>query len=231
MRLDKYLAKALNVTRSEASKLLKSKKIRVDDDVITDGSIEVKGKVYYLDKEIIYKENRYFILNKPKGYVSSTFDKDHPCVTSLIEGVKDLLVCGRLDIDTTGLLILTTDGAFIHKVTSPKSDIYKKYYVEVSGEFKESDKELFIKGFDLIDTDGKMYHTNEAYLEIIDKNKAYISISEGKFHQIKKMCHEVGCVVEKLKRVSIGSLTLDGDLAEGDYIEVDEETIKNVFVK
>ena len=69
------------------------------------------------------------------------------------------------------------------------------------------------------------------FLEIIDKNKAYISISEGKFHQIKKMCHEVGCVVEKLKRVSIGSLTLDGDLAEGDYIEVDEETIKNVFVK
>ena len=229
MRLDKFIAYALNLTRKEATSLIKSGRIKIDGKVIKSGDTKVLGKVYLDDQEIIYKEYRYFMLNKPKGYLSTT--SGEKSVLELVSGVKDLKVCGRLDIDTTGLIILTNDGDFIHKVTSPKSDIYKTYYVEVDGEFINSHVESFKNGFDLIDTDKEIYHTKEAKLEILSTSSANISICEGRFHQIKKMCHEVGCVVTNLKRIKIGSLTLDESLKEGEYKELTKEELDKIFVK
>lgn len=231
MRLDKYLAETLNISRSEATTIIKQKKVKIDDRVAKSGSEEVKGKVYYNEEEIVYKEFRYFMINKPKGYVSASRDDKNPCVVDLVTGVKNLKAAGRLDIDTTGLMILTNDGAFIHKVTSPKQEIYKTYEVECDKEFKREFVSAFLEGFDLIDTDGSIYHTKKAYLEITSKNKALISICEGRFHEIKKMCHEVGLVVTNLKRIKIGSLELDSALKEGEAKELEEKDIEKIFVK
>lgn len=228
VRIDKFLADNLNITRSEAQKLIKDKLIKMGGIVIKDPSIKVVGKVSYLDKVIENEEYSYYILNKPVGFVSSTSSKDGKSVLELINGRKDLKILGRLDIDTTGLLIITNDGSFIHKVTSPKSDINKKYYVEVDKEFKYEYINEFKKGLD-ISIDGEIYHTKESILEIIDSNSAYITISEGKYHQIKKMCAKFNLNVTKLHRIQIGSLILDSNLKEGEYKKVDIKELNKIF--
>ncbi len=162
------------------------------------------------------------MLNKPKGYISATYDEKQKCVLDLIKGYEkaNLFMVGRLDIDTVGLLILTNDGPLAHKLTSPKKECFKKYYVEVDGEFSLDDIEKLKLGLDLYDGKGKAYHTKEAILEIISKDKVYISISEGKYHEIKKMCQKLNKEVTYLKRISMGNLVLDESLKEGEYREL-----------
>lgn len=227
-RLDKYISKALNITRSEAKNLIKSKKVEIDGSVITDCSEMVVEKVKVNGKDINYKDKIYLMMNKPKGYVSATSDKEHPCVLDLVKEYKELKIVGRLDIDTEGLLLLTNDGDLIHELTSPKKDIYKKYFVEIDGMFTCDMIDKFKNGFDILDNDNKLFHTKEAKLEIIDSTHAYISISEGKFHQIKKMCHEVGGVVKSLKRVEIGDLKLDERLESGKYRELGDKELEKI---
>ena len=219
IRLDKYVALTLGKTRSQAKALINSKKILVNGIIVKNSDYSVKDSdiVYYGDVMLEYEENIYLMMNKPKGYVSSTNDPINKTVLELIKdyNTNKMMIVGRLDIDTTGLLLLTTDGSFVHNLTSPNKNIDKKYYVVCDKEFTNNDIKSFNEGI-TIDSDNELYKCKSAKLEILDnKCEAYITISEGKFHQVKKMCQKVGKTVINLKRVMIGRLTLDEKLEEG----------------
>lgn len=229
MRLDKYIMNALQISRNDAKKIIKKKEIYVNNEVqtLSDYNVLYTDKVTYLDKELIYKENIYIMMNKPKGYVCAKVDNMHKTVLDLIEGydVNKLSIVGRLDKDTEGLLLITTDGDLLHKLTSPKHEKSKTYYVECDGEFLEEDIAKFADGISIIDEDKKEYKCKPAELKIIDSHKGLISIKEGKFHQIKKMCKAVDKEVIYLKRVSIGNLKLDEKLVLGEYRELTNEEL------
>ena len=207
MRIDKFISRALAISRKDARDIIKSKRVKIGSRVALKNDWEVNCEDVFLDdKKIEFKEFYYLMLNKPKGYISATYDEKQKCVLDLIKGYEkaNLFMVGRLDIDTVGLLILTNDGPLAHKLTSPKKECFKKYYVEVDGEFSLDDIEKLKLGLDLYD----------------GKGKAYISISEGKYHEIKKMCQKLNKEVTYLKRISMGNLVLDESLKEGEYREL-----------
>jgi 16S rRNA pseudouridine516 synthase len=161
------------------------------------------------------------MLNKPAGVISASEDDREPTVVDLITGLKrkDLFPVGRLDRDTEGLLLITNDGALAHRLLSPKHHVDKVYYVKVSGILTDSDVELFGEGLVLTDgleclpADLKIISTSDEDYE----SEAEITIREGKFHQVKRMFSSVGAEVIYLKRLSMGSLSLDPGLAPGEY--------------
>lgn len=213
MRLDKYLTKTGLGTKKEVKSLIKKKLIFVDDKLVTNDSFNVKEQdnVYYLNnnklEKLVYEEYIYLMLNKPKGYVCATKDNIHKSVLELIKGFDErtLHIVGRLDIDTEGLLLITDDGDFTHKVTSPKSDISKTYYVEYSGVLNNDATKMVSEGI-LLD-DGEL--TRPGNLEIIEEGKSFITITEGKYHQVKRMFAGMNTKVTYLKRVKINNLELD----------------------
>ena len=231
MRIDKFLTKTGLGTKKEVKTFLKNKQIYVDDKVITSDGFQVSEntKVYYKEnnklRKLEYEEYIYLMLNKPQNYVSATIDNLHKSVLELITEYKerDLHIVGRLDIDTEGLLLITDDGDFTHKVTSPKSNITKKYYVEYEGTLISDATDQVQKGI-LLD-DGE--YTKPGTLEVLIDNKAYITISEGKFHQVKKMFSALGAKVIYLKRVQIGDLVLDIDL--GKYRKLCQKDIDKIL--
>lgn len=231
MRLDKYISHALKLTRNDARQIIKSKVVKINDIVVTKNDYQLdidKDIVKYFDKELIYQKFIYLMMNKPQGIISANTDNFHKTVIDLVRNDYpnyDLNPVGRLDIDTEGLLILTNDGKMLHQLTSPNKDTYKKYYVEVDGTFFEEEILAFKEGFELFDGNGKKYRIKPAILDIINPNTAYISISEGKYHQIKKMCLKFNKTVTYLKRVSVGKLILDESLKPGEYKELTTEEI------
>ena len=164
-------------------------------------------------------------MNKPQGYISATEDKHYPVVTDILSEEYqrfETAPVGRLDIDTEGLLILTNDGKLNHELTSPKKDVYKTYFAILDKEAEESDKKAFADGMEF-----KEFTSKSAVLEICEnKKEVYISIAEGKFHQVKRMCERVGKTVTYLKRVSMGDLKLDEKLLPGEYRELTKEELK-----
>ena len=229
MRLDKYLTYALGLSRNDSRKLIKSKRITVNDKEVYKNDLFLKDDdIVKLDGEVvIYKEYIYLMLNKPVGYVCANTDNLHKTVFELIEGFEkyNLFTVGRLDIDTTGLLIITNDGVLAHKLTSPKYECDKKYYVETDIDFDLEDVEKMLSGLELFEEKDKPFISKPAKLEIIEGNKAYITITEGKYHQVKKLCKACGKTVTKLKRVSMGALVLDETLDLGRYRELTEEEL------
>ena len=229
MRLDKYLADALNISRVDAKKLIKQKKVSVNEEILTNTNLiinEFNDSIKVEDELIKYQKYIYLMLNKPSGYLSATFDKQDKTVIDLIPNnfkYKDLSIVGRLDKDTEGLLLLSNDGSFIHHLTSPKKHIPKKYYVEYSGTLLEDSEELVKKGLN-IDNE---YITLPGSLERINEDSAYITIYEGKFHQVKKMFDKLNTKVTYLKRVKIGNLEL-GDLKLGQIRELTENDIEKL---
>lgn len=226
MKLFIYIAKTLGLSRKESKVLIKrTNKILINEIVINDPNYEIieNDKVVYRGDELVYRENYYILLNKPKGYVCSLKDELYPSILNLINDEslrKRLKIVGRLDVDTEGLIILTTDGDYIHQMTSPKRDVKKKYYVEADTNYLEEDIKSFFNGVIIFDEKKYEYKTKEALLEIIEDNKAYLTISEGRFHQVKKMHRAIGKEVVSLKRVSIGEFNL-GSLKIGEYINID----------
>lgn len=230
IRLDKLLTTCLGLTRSKAKLLIKNKKITVNGIVTKDVDIKISANdIVMCDGKILkYQENVYLMMNKPKDVICSTEDKLHKTVLNLLEGFNrnKLMIVGRLDIDTTGLLLITTDGAFVHNLTSPNKDIKKKYYVKCDNEFTDEDVKSFKEGI-VINLDKEQYKCKSSTLEILDnKKEAYITISEGKYHQVKKMCGAVNKTVLKLKRVEIGLLKLDESLKEGEYRFLTNEEVE-----
>ena len=226
MRIDKFLAHMGFGTRKEVRKLLKAEKVEVNGIVVKDPAYnfnELQDKVTVKGKEVLYKPFVYFMLNKPKGYVSATTDKRYPTVTELVPFYREIFPVGRLDIDTEGLLILTDDGQLAHYLTSPKKNIEKEYYFELDLPIEKNDFEKIKAGIRLDDG----YVTKPAQLcgRIGEKNGTII-VTEGKFHQIKRMFLALGKQVTYLKRLRIGNLNLDEKLLPGEYRELTSEEVE-----
>ena len=229
MRLDNFLNKALSVSRSEASKIIKDKKIIVNDKIVTKKDTyidEQKDIIKYNGEIITYKEFIYIMLNKPKGYLSATKDGKEKTVIDLIDIKRDIFPVGRLDKDTEGLLLLTNNGKYAHYLTSPNHHVEKKYYVELEKDIKPEDIILFCEGLEIRDGKDELYMTKPAKLDLITNNTCYVYITEGKFHQIKRMFEKLDNKVTYLKRVKFGEIELDETLELGQYRELTEEEIK-----
>ena len=225
MRLDKYLADMTGISRLEIKKLIKKGNVKVNDIVIKTNDYKVKEDdvVCLNDQQIKYQEFEYYILNKPAGYLSATEDKYDKTIMELIDPKrKDLVPVGRLDKDSEGLILLTNDGKLNHYLLSPKNHVSKKYYVEVDKEIVENAKELFEKPMDLGD-----FITKPAIYENIDSHKAYLTICEGKFHQVKRMFEKIGTNVTYLKRIEFKNLKL-GNLEIGKYRPLNNEELEEL---
>lgn len=227
VRLDKYISSTLVISRKDAVSLIKSGRVSVN------GSNKVKGddkvddsldEVFFVGERLTFSENIYIMLNKPSGLISST-EKNDTSVLSLFDKAfadKGLFPCGRLDKDTVGLLIMTTDGDLAHRLLSPKHHAEKTYYVECDAEFTQGDITLMRDG---IMMDGKK--TKPAMLEILENPKtARITLTEGKFHEIKRLCYACGKKeVLYLKRLTFGGIALDETLNEGEWRELSNEEL------
>ncbi len=233
MRLDKYLVHVGYGTRSTVQKLIKSKKVQVDDVVVQkpETSIDPEKAVVKIGGRIMdYQEFYYFILHKPAGYITATEDKKLPTVLDLLEEEdrnKDVAPVGRLDKDTEGLLVLTNDGKTTHELLSPKKHVDKVYYARVAGKVIPEDCEIFAKGMTL--TDGTIFAPGK--LEIItsgEESEVYVTIKEGKFHQVKRMVQAIGKEVVYLKRIKMGNFSLPEDLVLGEYRQLTKEELKQL---
>ena len=186
--------------------------------------VEVDGE------RLIYREFVYLMLNKPQGCVSAVYDKKYPVVTEFVPEEYahfEVYPVGRLDIDTEGLLILTNDGQFAYEMTSPKKDVYKRYFAVLDKPMEEKDVEIFAGGMEF-----KEFTAKSAKLEITENpNEVYIEIAEGKFHQVKRMCERVGKTVTYLKRVAIGNLKLDKSLEKGEVRELTKDELDMLYKK
>ena len=238
MRLDKFLANSGIGTRKEVKEILKNKKVSVNNVFVKDGKIHVdeeKDIVKYENKIINYKPFVYIMMNKPAGVISATEDSHHKTVIDLLNDeyrTYDIFPVGRLDIDTEGLLLLTNDGILSHNLLSPKKHVDKKYYVK---SLSEDDIKTLENGIKLEEN----FVTKKAKVEIISENSnendckksdnlVYITISEGKFHQVKRMFKAVNNEVLYLKRVKMGNLLLDENLELGEYRELTQKELNGL---
>lgn len=230
-RLDKILSSAQNISRADARKLILRSKVTVNGVTVRDIGFKTDGdkeKIEYDGQAVKYKEHIYIIMNKPKGVLSASDDKTRETVVDLVPQElfrQGLFPVGRLDRDTTGLLIITDDGDFAHKVISPKKNINKCYLVTLDGKIEKTAIDLFAKGIVL--ADGTV--CKPAILEILQENMVKVTISEGKYHQIKRMFGTIGLGVEELSRVSIGKLCLPQNLDFGECRELLNDEIRQIF--
>lgn len=230
MRIDKFLANMGFGTRKEVKQLVKSKAVTINDETVKDSGkqLDPHADVVRVYGDIVaYKPFLYLMLNKPAGVISATEDyKDNTVIDLLDEDVKhyDLHPVGRLDKDTVGLLLLTNDGDLTHQLLSPKKKVPKKYYARIEGQVTEEDVTAFSQGVTLEDG----YETKPGELTILESGPASVIelvITEGKFHQVKRMFEAVGKKVVYLKRLEMGSLTLDETLREGEYRELTDKEL------
>ena len=232
-RIDKVLSNLGYGSRSELKKFCKNGLVKVNGKVINNPGVQVdveNDEIIFDGEKVTYKEFIYLMLNKPDGYISATFDKRDPIVLDLIDK-EDLVFepfpVGRLDKDTEGLLVLTNDGQLAHRVLSPKKHVPKTYYAKIEGVVTEDDIKAFAKGVTLDDG----YETMPAELVILKSDEISeieLTIHEGKFHQVKRMFESVDKKVIYLKRLSMGKLQLDKNLALGEYRELTDEEIKMI---
>lgn len=225
MRLDKILANAGIGSRKEVKELLKKRRVSVNDCIIKDGSKQVDPNlddIVALGNPVHYQTYYYIMLHKPKGVVSATTDDRDKTVVDLMPPTYshvDLFPVGRLDKDTEGLLLLTNDGELGHQLTSPKKAISKTYYAIIEGQVTNDDCVAFQTGIKLHDG----YTTLPAELRILISGKiseVRVTITEGKYHQVKRMFAAVGKRVTYLQRLAMGELHLDSDLDAGAYREL-----------
>lgn len=230
IRLDKYLADAGQGTRSQVKNLIRSGSVKVNGITAPKGDIKLDSEedlVEVSGKKIDHFEFEYFMLNKPVGVVSATTDNRDKTVIELIKEDKrrDLFPVGRLDKDTEGLLIITNDGKLSNSLLAPGKHVAKKYYADVRGSVTEETVSLFEVGLDIGDDN----NTAPANLEIIatgEVSSVIIEITEGRYHQIKRMFHAVGMEVLYLKRLCMGPLSLDSNLECGDYRRLTNDEVK-----
>lgn len=232
MRLDKYLADMSVGTRTEVKKLIHQGKVAIDGVIQKSPDIKIDEKKQVVTcngQTVSYQTYEYYMLNKPAGVVSATTDKKDKTVLDLIESKKrkDLFPVGRLDKDTEGLLLITNDGELAHRLLAPKKHVDKVYFAKIEGVVTEEDKCKFAEGLDIGDDE----FTKPAHLEILvsgDISEIHLTIQEGKFHQVKRMFESVGKKVLYLKRLSMGTLKLDDELALGEYRALTEEELEQL---
>ena len=227
-RIDKFISTQTSYSRKDIKILIKNNRVSVNDKIINKSDIKINPELDIIkidNEELTYQKYIYLILNKPAGYVSATTDKSMKTVLDLVPDEykhRNIFPVGRLDKDTTGLLILTDDGDFAHNILSPKKHVKKRYAVTIDIPVTKDMVTSFKDGVVL--NDGKC---QESLLEITGTNTAIVTLTEGKYHQIKRMfgCHKAK--VLELKRISMGSLSLPDNLKEGSCRELtDEELLK-----
>ncbi len=228
MRIDKLLSELGIASRKEAARAAKSGGVTVDGVVVKDLSTHVdpeKCKICYLGREVAYQKYTYVMLNKPTGYVSATDDKSLPYVIELLPDElrrRELFPVGRLDRDTTGLMILTNNGQLAHSLLSPKHHVEKEYYFTAAEPLKIGAEEIFKDGVTL--ADGYECKSAELFLSE-DRREGRIVLTEGKYHQIKRMIAAQDNRVTSLQRISFGGIPLDPSLDRGEWRYLSDEEI------
>jgi len=230
MRLDKFISQQLEVSRAIAGREIRGQKVTVNGEVVRDTAFKVLP-----EHEVEYDGNplhlqvgpRYFMLHKPQGYVCSTDDPDHPTILYFIEEPTawKLHAAGRLDIDTTGLVLLTDDGQWSHRITSPRHHCEKTYRVTLEHPVAADVAQQFAEGIQL---HGEKSLTQPAQMEEITPTEVLLTLSEGRYHQVKRMFAAVGNRVVGLHRERIGGIVLDADLEPGEYRPLTAEEIASV---
>ncbi|MFA9489274.1 MULTISPECIES: 16S rRNA pseudouridine(516) synthase RsuA [unclassified Mannheimia] len=228
MRLDKFIAENTGLTRSQATKALKSGVVTVNGKIEKSGSAKIsqEDEIYYEDQKLEWmEEGQYFMLYKPQGYICSHDDGEYPTVFQFFDYplMTKLHTAGRLDVDTTGLVLLTDDGKWSHRITSPKHHCEKTYLVTLADPVEDFYAERLAEGILLR---GEKEPTLPAQLEILDDYNVNLTISEGRYHQVKRMFAALGNKVEALHRWRIGNIVLDDDLAEGEFRPLTKEEIE-----
>ena len=233
MRLDKFLSTTGTCSRTEAKKAIRAKAVAVNSTVAKSGDMQIDpdiDKISFYGEDIIYREHTYIMMNKPDGVVSATDDgKDKTVIELLPESIQSskLFPCGRLDKNTLGLILITDDGDLAHELLSPKSHVSKIYKFKSADPISIADEELFEKGITLADG----YRTMPAKIELTDsRDEGYITLKEGKYHQIKRMLGALNNKIIYLERISFGPLTLDKALNRGEWrylTEEEENLLKN----
>ena len=234
IRLDKYLSDMTSETRSKVKEYIRKGRITVNTVIVKspDTKVDTDNDEVCLDgKPVGYVEYYYYMMNKPQGVITSTEKGKTKTVMDVFKEtgidcprLDELSPVGRLDKDTEGLLLITNDGELNHKLLSPKNHVDKVYFAELKYPLKEDDKTAFEEGLDLGD-----FVSSPAVLEICENDNSFtarVTISEGKFHQIKRMFEAVDNEVIYLKRLQMGSLVLDKKLEPGDVRELTDEEIK-----
>ena len=225
-RIDKIIASQGQYSRKEVKALIAKGRVAADGRVVTSSSEKADPLTTQISidgKPLAFKRNLYLVLNKPKGYVSATEDRDHPTVLELVPQEyrgRDLFPAGRLDRDTTGLMIITDDGVLAHNILAPKKHVPKLYHVELDIPVTEEMRLGFSEGVMLNDGVSKA-----ADLIKTGEKTAEVTLREGRYHQIKRMFGCFGAEVLELKRLGMGNLTLPADLAEGECREMSEEEL------
>ena len=218
MRLDKYISNATDLSRTTVKKFIKAEQVTVDDEIAVSGAQKISPEqiVAIEGAAIVRPSKRYFMMHKPLGVVSANKDKYNPTALSLLyeHRSEQLQIAGRLDIDTTGLLLITDDGNWNHRLTSPQADCKKVYAVQLLNPVGENYAKKLSAGIVL---DGEKRRCLPATMEVIDEHHIHLTLSEGKYHQVKRMMEALGNRVQSLHRFQIGDIVLDPTLEPGDY--------------
>lgn len=231
MRLDKFLSQNSDYSRSLIQQAIKAGRVTVNNVIAKKGDQKLLGdEIVALDGKLVeIFQTRYLMLHKPVGYVCANSDSEHPVVVDLINLPRwqELQIVGRLDIDTTGLVLLTDDGQWNHRITSPRHECQKTYKVTTAAPIDSEIIELFAQGVQL---HGEKAPTRPAQLELLSAQEARLHIHEGKYHQVKRMFAAAGNHVVSLHREAIGAIQLDPMLSEGDYRPLTADEIQSIYL-
>ncbi|MGL6260240.1 16S rRNA pseudouridine(516) synthase RsuA [Vibrio sp. WXL103] len=234
MRLDKFLCDALGATRKEATKIIKSGEVTVDGEMQKSGAFKVgeEAEVAWQERVIAKPGPRYIMLYKPDGFVCSHEDGFNHTAFVLLDEPKmeNLHFAGRLDVDTTGLVLITDDGKWSHRITSPKHKCEKVYRVWLADAIGDDYADKLAAGVELRN---EKEPTMPAKMEVVNfaENELLLTISEGKYHQVKRMFAALGNKVEHLHREQIGQIVLDETLEPGDYRFLTQQEIDSIWEK
>lgn len=226
MRLDFYIANSANVSRKEARRLILASRVSVEGEICKKAATQMSGTEHVCldDQQMTLPGERYLMLHKPEGVVSATTDNENPTALDLLppDWRRNLHIAGRLDKDTTGLLLLSTDGQWSHRVTSPRAECPKTYVVTLAEPIPDEKLAQLETGVELR---GESRPTAPARVERIDGEHLRLTIAEGRYHQVKRMLAAVGNRVVSLHRECIGSVSLDSSLAPGEFRELTQAEI------
>lgn len=232
MRLDKYICECTQLTRSLATQAIRGKRVTVNDVIIKSGStkISVNKDIVILDSQtlVLHEGFRYYMMHKPPGMVCANTDFDHPIIFDIMydePAINKLHTVGRLDLDTTGFLLITDDGKWSHFITSPKHHKPKTYRAWLAEPLIDTAEKQLEEGIMLR---GETDLTQPATLERISNTEVLVTLNEGKYHQVKRMFAALGNHVEGLHREKIGDVSLDEDLGEGEYRELTPEEVSSL---
>lgn len=227
MRLDKFVSQTANITRTQAKKVIAQKRVKVDSLLINQSKFKLSlDSIVEFDGQLLSLAcKRYILLYKPTGYICSSKNEVYPSALNLVlePPFKDLHFAGRLDVDTTGLVLISDDGQWTHRVTSPKKQCKKIYRIITAANIDQNQVDQLTQGVEL---KGEDKITLQSEVEMINSKEMLLTIYEGRYHQVKRMLAVVGNHVEALHREQIGEIKLDG-LKQGEWrdLSIDEKDL------